>query len=281
MSEILLPLGRMVSGDIYEGFPVLDDKTKQPLLDKDGKPKRQYAVGVAIPKQGEQHWSQTEWGRQIFNVGAIAFPREHTFPHFAWKIVDGDSTVPNKSGNVPCEQTGYKGSWVVFASRYWAPVVCNDQGDVIVLPDTVYPGCFVQMVISVAGNGSTTSPGVYVNPEIVAFIGHGEKIVSASSQVDPKKFKFGGTAPGMSPTPVSNFSPAINQVQLPPPTQGYVVTTTAPVPNPAFLQPPPSTIPPPAPVGPVMTAKAAGFTHQQLIAAGWTDETLKAHGYML
>ena len=272
MSEILLPLGRMVSGNIYEGFPVLDDKTKQPVLGNDGNPRRQYSVGVAIPKQGEQHWSNTEWGRQIFNVGAVAFPKEHTYPHFAWKIVDGDSTVPNKAGNVPCEQTGYKGNWVVFASRYWAPVVCNDQGDVIVIPDTVYPGCFVQMVISVAGNGSPTSPGVYINPEIVAFIGHGEKIVSAASQVDTKKYKFGGTAPGMSATPISNFSPAINQ--------------PAPVPNPAFLQPPapvapPPVAPPPVPAGPVMTAKAAGFTYQQLIAAGWTDETLKAHGYML
>jgi hypothetical protein len=53
-------------------------------------------------------------------------------------------------------------------------------------------------------------------------------------------------------------------------------------PAPNFLAPPPAAVGlPPAPVGPQMTAKAAGQTHAQFVAAGWTDELLRQHGYML
>lgn len=45
--------------------------------------------------------------------------------------------------------------------------------------------------------------------------------------------------------------------------------------------PPPPPPPPAAPVGPQMTAKADGQTHESMIAGGWTDALLVQHGYMV
>jgi hypothetical protein len=68
-------------------------------------------------------------------------------------------------------------------------------------------------------------------------------------------------APAAGPTPTAGVAP--------------VASPAAPVP----------TAPPSAPIasptsGPVMLPAANGATYEQMIAAGWTDETLRAHGMM-
>lgn len=59
--------------------------------------------------------------------------------------------------------------------------------------------------------------------------------------------------------------------------------TTAPLPTaaPSSMPPPPPAAPvPAAPAGPQMLPAASGATYEQMIAAGWTDDTLRAHGMM-
>src|SRR5258708_39056580 len=63
-------------------------------------------IAVAIPKQGEAHWATTEWGAKVWAVGHTAFPGIAQSPQFAWKIEDGDSTIPNTKGKRPCDRTG-------------------------------------------------------------------------------------------------------------------------------------------------------------------------------
>lgn len=57
---------------------------------------------------------------------------------------------------------------------------------------------------------------------------------------------------------------------------------TAPLPTAAPTSVPPSPPAAPAPVaaGPVMLPAANGASYEQMIAAGWTDDTLRAHGMM-
>lgn len=71
-------------------------------------------------------------------------------------------------------------------------------------------------------------------------------------------------------------------------TPGAAPVAAPPIaPDPGFLNGPGVTPAPPAPPapmaapGPAMTPKAAGQTHDQFIAAGWTDAQLIAQGYMI
>ena len=64
--ELTLPQGRLVQGHPMEAQPVKDDNTGQPKLDNMGQPRTRVFVAVAIPKNGEQAWYQTQWGAQIY-----------------------------------------------------------------------------------------------------------------------------------------------------------------------------------------------------------------------
>lgn len=287
MTNILFPVGRMVQGNLYKGSDK-DDKG-QPRVVKSGPnkgtPFTQFYFAVAIPKQpGHTHWSQTEWGAKVYAVGAQAFPNFYQNPAMAWKIEDGDSTVPNKKNKRPCEQPGFPGHWIVKFSGGYAPRLyqrdATGQYQQMVQPDAVKNGYYIQVNGSVAGNNSTESPGVYMNFDMVLFVGYGEEIVVGPDAASV----FGGAAPALPPGASAVPVGVTSMPAAAPP------TPTPVAPNPAFLAPPPAAVqvpvPAPLPVPPVpvaartMTAKAGGATYEQMVAAGWTDDTLRAHGYM-
>ena len=281
----------MIGGSVYKAQPELDN-FKKPKLNADGTPKTAFNFGVAIPKQGEQHWSQTPWGAQVFGVGAAAHPQHHRSPSYAWKIVDGDSTTPNKAGRIPSEQEGYKGHWIIWFKQSWAPKLVTDKGTVqLIEPDQIMPGYYVEVFGSVVGNGASPSPGVYINPQAVNRVAFGEKLATASVDTSAVGFGAGPLPAGASATPIGGgFNPALVAQPTPHP-QVYAAQAIpplaaqagfAPPPNPAFLQVPPGVPPVPlAPPAPVMTAKAGGATHAQMVAAGWTDAQMREHGYLV
>ena len=276
MAEILFPVGRMIGGSVYKSFPVLDN-FKKPKLDKEGQPATEFNVGVAIPKGTETHWSQTPWGQQVLAVGAQAHPQQHNLPSYAWKIIDGDSTIPNKSGRAPASQEGYKGNWVIWFKQRWAPKLSHGQGEPLFEVDQILPGYYVEVYASVVGNGASPTPGVYLNPMAVNRVAFGDKISTAAT-VDTSAVGFGKSAQ----LPQGASSVPLSQGFVPP----AVVTPQAVVtPNPAFLQVPavvPAAVaPPPLPVARQMTAKANGATYESFIASGWTDALLVQHGYMV
>ena len=258
------------------------------------------------------------WGEAIWNQGHLSFPQgQAQWPSFAWKVTDGDSQVPNRKNKKPCDQIGYPGNWVIRFSSGFPPKIFNADGSQqIVQPDAVKPGYYVQVNGDVDGNGSQQQPGVFISHNMVAMAGYGEEIVFGP---DPAAAGFGGGAlpPGASAVPVGGgFAPtapgapgaptppapaAYGQPGTPgmaPPPAGGVPSASpsrppAAPPNPAFLGVPPGApvpgmAPPPpaapaAPAGPqrTLTAKAGGATYEQLIQAGWTDQTLVQHGLMI
>lgn len=270
--DILFPVGRMIGGSMYKPQPKTDRKTKQPVMARDGvTPVVSYSFGLAIPKQGEVHWSQTQWGAIIKSVGDTANPGISQRPDYAWKIIDGDSTIPNTKNKRPADQEGYKGNWVIWFSQGWAPKLVNANGTIdLTEPDSVMPGYFLEVLGSVAPNNSVDSPGVYLNPVCVALAGYGERI--ESSGIDAAAVGFGAQRPvaGMSQTPVAGMSPTAH---APNPPAG-AVGQPAPM-NTAFLAPPP----PPKPAH-VMTPAATG-TYEQYVAAGWSDAQMVQAGVML
>lgn len=269
MTEILLPIGRMIGGDLYKMFPVTDSFGK-PKMAKDGvTPRTECNLGIAIAKGGEAHWNQTPWGAEIWKVGQTAYPQAFVSPDFAWKVIDGDSTVPNKKGRAPCIQEGYKGHWVIWLKQGWLPRLVSSDGQVELGPNSILPGYYVRVLAAVLSNAPSPSPGVFINPQAVALMGEGD-IIETASQVDTSV--FASAPPSAVPAGMRTLTAAV-------PAFGAVPGVTA-APNPAFLQVPP---PPaaPKPPGRTMTEAAGGCSYAQMIEAGWTDAMMIENGMML
>jgi hypothetical protein len=224
VTSILFPVGRLVAGIVGESQLITDMATKQPKLDEQGQQQFEYFIAVAIPKSGPQEkWWETQWGQAIYQKAWADWPNGQPGQQgFAWKITNGDSTTPNRANNIPAQQPGYAGHWVVHFKTRFSPQFVNANGTQAVAPDTFYRGCYVQVHASCRGNGTQGNPGVFLNHDIVAFSGHGERI---NTGPDASQVGFGqGPLPqGASQTPLSQpitqHTPAPSQ-QPAPPTQG-------------------------------------------------------------
>lgn len=321
-TDLLTPVGRLVAGSLYK--PNLTDAEGKPLVVKSGpnvgQPRQDYYFAVAIPKGAEQHWSQTAWGQIIYTTGRTDFPQAHLAPTFAWKVKDGDSTVPNRKGKRPCDQEGNPGHWVLSFSSGYPPGISRDGGKVPMIEvDAVNLGDYVQVFGSCGGNGSQTQSGVFLNHSKVDFVAYGKRIatgvdaaavgfgqgivIPAGASMTPPAGAFNpaaAAAPMGVPAGFAGISAAAAPVGLPPgfaapaglpgmpagfpgaPAAGFPgVAPVAVQPHPGFLMPPAAPVAPAAPRARVMTALAGGAPYESFIAQGWTDATLVQHGYMV
>lgn len=280
--NLVTPLGRLVQGSLYD--PQTTDAEGNPLITKSGpqagQPKVVYYFALALPKGNEKHWAETPWGQKIWSIGHTGFPNgQANSPTFAWKINDGDSTVPNRAGKKPCDKEGYPGHWVLNFSSGFAPQIVNEDGSAYILErDHINLGDYVQVAGTVTDNGSQQQPGVFLNHSFVAFSRFGKRIVVG---VDPKSIGFGKDVvipAGASLTPTATtFTPPVSAPAAP--MQAPVVTAIAPQiysPPPAY----PEILTPYASQVRNMLPPAQGATYEQMIAAGWTDQLLVQHGMM-
>ena len=292
--EILFPPARLIMGSLHKGNDK-DDKGN-PRVSKGGQPLTQYFFGGAIPKGREAHWNQTEWGQRVWAAGAAAFPSVHQGRTFAWKIEDGDSTEPNKKGRKPCDNEGSPGHWIVKFSSGFPPKTYQQTRPGVfqdVAAEAVKLGYWIQVAGSVASNGSTESPGVYLNHNMVLFVRADAEIVVGPDAASV----FGGAAiseplPGVTALPAGFAAPAFvrpSPAVLPPAAvpPGTAFSPTFIKPNPAILalpalpaMPPASTAKPPEPA---LTAKgmASGFTYPEYLAGGWSDEVMRSNGIIV
>lgn len=284
--QFTTPVGRLVGGSVYN--PKTEDYDGKPLVTKSGpnmgKPRIDFSFGVAFPKTpGATHWAQEQWLTPVWNLAHTAFPNgEAQRPDFAWKITDGDSTVPKKGrngqpGKRPCDMEGYPGHWVIWFSSGTAPELYNANGtQQLVEPGAIKTGFYIQVCGNCADNKPSASPGLYFNHSMVALSGHGA-VISSGPDVSTAGFGNAPLPPGASATPLASFNPV-------PPAMGV-----PPGPNslPAYPSVP-GGVPLPNAVGArVMSSKAtsAGLTYEsfQVGAPGsqWTDALLVQEGYMM
>jgi hypothetical protein len=314
--DILFPIGRLVGGSVTQGDST--DSKGQPRVVKTGpnagQPLTQWSFGVAIPKGAEQSWTQTPWGALIYQAAVEGYPNGETqHPTFSWKVIDGDSQIPNKKGKKPCDQQGYPRHWVIWFASAAAPklyeIIGNKQGDAprpLLPPNEILPGYYVQVYGSAKDNKPSETPGVYINHSLVALAGYGERI---SQGPDANAVGFGGaplpagastipvgmmTTPPVAPAPLPGaVVPPSAVAPVPLPSTPYVAPVAV-APNPAILAAPPAPPapaaiapppPPPAPAADPMGAPPGrrmigAYTYQQLQQANYSDEQMIAQGFM-
>lgn len=294
MSEVVYittPVGRLVWGSV--NVPKTKDSKGNLLVIKKGpeagKPNPRYEFGLAIPKGVETHWSQTVWGRQIWDTAHKAFNNKIS-GDFSWKVTDGDSKELTAKGKpAPSTREGHPGHWVLAFSSSFAPECLDKTGAGRIDPASIKKGYYIQVAGSIKGNNGSETDGVYLNSKYVSLQAFGPEI---SSGPDPMSLGFGLAAmpTGASATPTSQL---VAPVQAPPAPVAPAPTVAAPpvvVVPPTVVAPPLAVVPhtailappaPPAPPARKLTPKAGGATYEQLLAAGWTDATLLSEGVMV
>lgn len=300
--QIVTPVGRIVGGSFDQ--PRLKDGDNKDLQYKDGTLAAEYSVLLAIPKAGEQHWNQTAWGAQIWNIGDAGYPGGFVNrSDFSWKIQDGDSAIPNKKGKKNCDREGYPGHWVIAASRrvardrlappQYVDIRTNPQRPEAIPADAIKHGYYAQLCIQVSDNAPSQTPGVYVNLEIIALAAFGQPII-LGTEIDASQVGFGGFAlpVGAMTTPPAGLSvPPAAPAPAPAPAAPSAAPSPAPAPtvtpNHAFaaggapMAPPPAAAPAPAPAPVRQMTAAAQYPYEAYRSSGWTDEQLIANGLMV
>lgn len=220
------PVARLIHGHPLKQNTRTDEVTKQPLIGKDGQPVKEVYIGIAIPKGAEASWKDTEWGKQVVMA---ALDAENGYdegttrrPDFSWKIVDGDSDIPNKAGHAPNSDQHKRGHWVVNLTTR-IPYNCYNVGkysplDAIQDANAIKLGDYVRVNIVAKGNKPSKTPGVYLNPNLLELNRPGEAIIREGSGPDAASVFGGGVA-----APVSTPAPAPTGV-TPPPATDLLVT---------------------------------------------------------
>lgn len=242
---------RIIWGSAEKHRPKIDQATKRPIIKPNGQPAMQLAFGIGIPKaEYPPLWDVMKFeATKLFPTGQ--FPRD-----FAWKIIDGDNGM-DKNNKPYRDREGYAGHMVLAVSSELdtAPgiQVLNAQGtgfDVFP-PGLLKAGHYVRVSLTIDGHMGA-SPGLYINPNLIQFIGYGPEIVNGPDAVEA--FGLGRVAlpPGASATPVGPSGgpgmPAAAPAPVPP---GYPqpapAGAPAPVPYAAPTYQPPNPAAPPAP----------------------------------
>lgn len=261
----VLPKGRLVAGhpmifaqekDWITGALKVNATTNQP--------KMSCFFGFAIPKGTEQHWNQTPWGQLVWQEGAAGFKRgEFNAPTFAWKIVDGDSVIPNKSGTPPNSKEGYPGHWVLSISSSLSAPKCFRVDPTIGTPvecvsDKQFKrGDYGFVTLSVKANcdanGFAQSPGVYLNPLAFLMTDEGTEIVGEGAPTGNIDM-FSGIVPAQ----VYGGAPTTLAYQVP-------------------IQPNSTWSNPPPPAVRMVTYKGQTVKADDLLTGGWTEAQIIQH----
>lgn len=294
------PVGRIVGGDVWE--PQTKDLEGRPLTDRQGQPRENYFIALAIAKDNPE-WPA--FRDLLHNVAKGSFPNlfneqgQPLRPDFAFKYKDGDSTVPNQRNVRPCDREGYPGHWIVSFNNGYAPevfdtVVQGQPVSKIIEPSRVRRGYYVRVAGNAKGNDNLSKPGIYVNFTLVEFVGFGQVIETGANASEVFGQKAAYVPPGMSTTPVAGtakldpnsadgipFGEPINRPAAMPPAQNFASKPIQGATGFSNGPMPPQVPSAPVPSGPKMTPKANGVPYESFIQQGWTDDQMRSEGYLI
>jgi hypothetical protein len=266
-TNITTPVGRFVQGDLCKGQD--KDASGRPLLIKSGlnagQPTVKYFFAVAFPKT-DPGWPAfwAELNKEARSGFPTLFDAQGNClnPRFSWKIIDGDSQVPNEAGKIPAQQEGFPGCWVVrFQSSFSVGEKTYDSSHAPLPVGAIKRGSYIRVACSVNANGDASKPGLYVNPNMVQLCGYGPEIVSGpdagTAFAAPVQLPAGASATPLAPAyalPAGQAAPAGPAGYAPPPPAAAPVQQ-APA-GQAAPAGPAGYAPPPPPAAPVQQAPA-------------------------
>lgn len=286
----------MLQGDFFT--PETTDYNGKPLENKDGTPAVNYYVVLAVPKLSPE-WPA--FRDMVLQTAREAFPRlqfsvaangalQCNLPTFAFKITDGDSTVPDMKGKAPCAKEGHPGNWIVKLNTRMAPKVVdyNMETRVTTILENYTQakrGWWYRMSGNIRGNREEGKQGLFLNMGIVQRMSFDTEISGGISAEEAfasaplvqygtqiQTYSTNSVAPGM-----AYVAPAT------PATTTTTTTTTPPVTPPpvaSFLAGAAAPLPPPPPAGKA-TVPGCAYTYQQLVDAGYSDEQMKQSGFLV
>lgn len=250
------PIGRIINGNPHDGHTT--DHQGNPLVVKSGpnagQPRTEYRFGVAVPKTpGVTDFKQEPWAQTLKQAAQQGYPQMfdpqgnplNPQMAFAWKVMDGDSQIPNSMGNKPCDMEGAAGNWVIWMSNGFAPKLYDwnaQQGTALPLnpDDRIECGYYVEVYCTVGANGAVgNQAGIFINPTMVCRRAYGEVIVNGPS-VSAAGFGGGALPQGASTMPVG-----ASTAQTPPPAQQQQQTLPPVTPAHDLAQGPGADVPPP------------------------------------
>jgi hypothetical protein len=185
------------------------DATGRLLTNTKGEPAMQYGFGLAVPKPGptstpEETKNFMDLWNAIQSEAMALYPTGQVPPGFSYKYKDGDGVDHN--GRPFSQREGYAGH-LIFAVTTSIPLrFVKYDGAYVEIKDGIKCGDYVQVQINVKGHlpkpGTQSKPGLYLNPNVVLFLGYGKEIVNAPDAASV----FGAAPPpmpaGASATPV-------------------------------------------------------------------------------
>lgn len=246
--RLVSPVGRIVWGSVSELNT--RDKDGRPEPDKE---KHRFTFGLAIRKDDPR---MGDFLAALYHQAVAGYPNNPTMKQridYQWQNFGRDLGGSGfkfkvKDGDAPLQRTGKPdpnslGCFVVsFSTKL--PITCSNAQNLQIDAKEIERGYFVDVATSIAVNEKVDqTAGIFVNPSVVRFLAHGERIMGGISIEDA----FAGHAaptqlpPGASPTPVA---PAGGLPGFTPPATGQ-----APQPGnmggqvPGFQQPSVATMP--------------------------------------
>lgn len=194
----------------------------------------------------------------------------------------------------PNQYEGKLPAHVAFNAKTYrgAPQVFDANGQELspmVYSNMLYPGAIVRALVH-CYSFDNKSKGVAMGLDGIQIVDAQAPRLPVGGVDAGAAFGAAGKPPGVTAPPAYGPPGAAAPPAAAPPAYGPSGAGAPPAygppagvaPAPDFLNPPGGApaAPPAAPAGPVMTAKAAGTTYEAFRTAGWTDEQLRAQGYM-
>lgn len=243
--KAIMVSGRIVwtsGANVFDGKLKVDDKTKQPRLDKNGNQVKEFGFGLAIPKVSLSQDPNTIWGAMVQQAQSI-YPNGIP-PNFAYKYKDGDGIDHNGASFALRE--GHAGH-LILACTQTLPIKFFrfENGQNVLINEGIKCGDYVDVQLTVKAHGpqagvAGSKPGLYLNPGMVRFNSYGKEIVNTPSG----DAIFGAQAPQAlgSAAPLANPNMIMGTSPQGPALMGYAPPqqpVQAPIPQPNYQVLPP------------------------------------------
>lgn len=232
------------NGNLFAGRQKTDQQTKQIRRSPTGEVMMEYGFGLAVMKSSLQHTGAGQPGEIWAAIHAEAmtlYPGGVIPSSFAMKYKDGD-TVDDKGQPFNLRE-GYAGH-LVFACTTSLPIKYFkwENGGNVMVNEGIKCGDYVRVQLQIKAhpaNGQSKA-GLYLNPNMVQFLGYGKEIVNTPNG----DAVFGNQAPAM-PQGASAMPLAPGPMPAQPMTQpSYQQPLPAAAPAPHFQVLPPAHQPP-------------------------------------